>query len=74
MSALLIDKQTVLDVLLLAENAMLKARLEASKVDDANRDRCVAEKRKLFPCNKAIVFATETGLDAIRSFRMEVLE
>lgn len=67
-----IDKQKVLDVLLLAENAMLNARIAASKADESNGDRLTTKGRSLFPCNQAVVRATEPGLDAIRSFRLEV--
>ena len=62
----------VLDVLLVAENAMLNARLAAAKADEANGDRFSGNGRKVFPCNQAVVRATEPGLDAIRSFRADV--
>lgn len=62
----------VLDVLLAAENAMLNARLVAGKADEQNGDRLVAKGRKLFPCNQAVVHATEPGLDAIRAFRLSL--
>ncbi|MCG3778269.1 MAG: hypothetical protein JW388_0982 [Nitrospira sp.] len=60
----------MLKVLEVAENAIINARLAAARVDIANGN--TSTRKSLYPCNRAVVEATEPGLDAIRSLRCEM--
>lgn len=55
-----------LSTLKAVEAGMMRARLAAADVDDRNGDRSTADGRSLFPCNQAVVDATQEALDAVR--------
>lgn len=61
------EQQQLLDALKLAESAMMNARLEAGKIDDLNGDRLKGTVKRVYPCNQAVVHATQDALDAIRA-------
>lgn len=57
----------LIKLLELAEIALINARHEAGKVDDLNGDRLNGHVRRVYPCNQAVVHATQPALDAIRA-------
>ena len=69
---LLVRAPRLLAALEHAEQAMMNARFESGKVDDMNKDRCTTHGRKLYPCNQAVVYATQTALDDIRELIREI--
>jgi hypothetical protein len=61
----------LLEALQVCERAMMKARLDAGKVDEENGDRLNHKHHKVFPCNQAVVHATQDALDIARNATSE---
>lgn len=61
-----IDDVKTVTILRQVEQAILGARIAAGRIDDANGDRLTAKQHRVYPCNQAIVHATQEALDAVR--------